>query len=334
MIMFSKPVVVAGVPSILCSIILLFTAVVTIILSSSNCNTMMMLPSTNNGLGFGSVYGLNTNNNHHISLRSSEAMNRKSNNSNNNNRVSNVIGINNQNRNNAASVLSLVPMDFVDFSSHFSILISTKYEAVQPILTEVTIPLAIIKESAMKVVVSAAGAASASATSSDVQAEILSDSSFAIMQYPAFLPDVKTSKLRIKYAQVIGRILIIDISLLPGHTFHPEELAIQLFLLGASMGPIIRSIKLFRVVTAVRCNADGCTIDFDSFDDEDNTGTTTAVGGVVECTFINNNNNDNNDDNPDLAFLDYNNAVGGSDNNGLAGTLIIENYEDDESSYL
>jgi len=329
MIMFSKQVVVAGVPSVLCSIILSLTAVVTIILSSSNCNTMMMLPSTNNGLGFGSVYGLNTNNNHHISLRSSEAMNRKS----NNNRVSNVIGINNQNRNNAASVLSLVPMDFVDFSSHFSILISTKYEAVQPILTEVTIPLAVIKESAKKVVASAAGAVSASATSSDVQAEILSDSSFAIMQYPAFLPDVKTSKLRIKYAQVIGRILIIDISLLPGHTFHPEEFAIQLFLLGASMGPIIRSIKLFRVVTAVRCNADGCTIDFDSFDDKDNTDITTTVGGEVECIFTNNNNN-NNDDNPDLAFLDYNNAVGGIDNNGLAGTLIIENYEDDESSYL
>ena len=99
--------------------------------------------------------------------------------------------------------------------------------------------------------------------SPDKQAEVLSDSSFALCEYPTFLPDLKTNKLRIRVAQVLGRILIIDISLLPGHTFHPEELAIQLFLLGASLQPIIRSFKLFRkikeYVSTITCFNCCCT---------------------------------------------------------------------------
>merc|ERR1719148_260815 len=119
-------------------------------------------------------------------------------------------------------------------------------------------------ESAHQLVVATATAIA----SPDKQAEVLSDSSFALCEYPTFLPDLKTNKLRIRVAQVLGRILIIDISLLPGHTFHPEELAIQLFLLGASMDPIIRSITLFRAIASVRCTTDGCTIDFDDLDDD------------------------------------------------------------------
>jgi len=332
------------VPSVLCSFIVT-SVVVGILLSSTVMMMMMMLlpPST------GFVHGWSANNNNYYSLRST-ILNRNNNNNSNNNRVGNAIGINTNNRNrnsnsNDGTVsLALVPMDFVDFSSHFSSLISTQYETVmaQPMLTEVTtqtsnnIPLAAaVKEAAKKVVSSSAGiVGGATSTSSDVQAEILTDSSIGLMEYPSFLPDVKTSKLRIKYAQVMGRILIIDISLLPGHTFHPEELAIQLFLLGASMDPIIRSITLFRAITSVRCTTDGCTIDFEDLDDDDNNKDNTGVGigvGVggreVECTFINNTINNNND------ILSGNNN-NNNKSNGLEGTLIIENYEDDESSYL
>ena len=103
---------------------------------------------------------------------------------------------------------------------------------------------ATMSESAHQLVVATATAIA----SPDKQAEVLSDSSFALSVYPTFLSDMKTSKLRIKLAQVLGRIFIIDISLLPGHPFHPEELAIQLFLLGASLQPIIRSFKLLRKI--------------------------------------------------------------------------------------
>jgi len=146
-----------------------------------------------------------------------------------------------------------------------------------------------VSESAHQMVVATATAI----MSPDKQAEVLSDSSFALCEYPTFLPDMKTSKLLIRLAQVLGRILIIDISLLPGHTFHPEELAIQLFLLGASMQPIIRSLKLLRSIKAVQCNNDGCTIDFDDLDADDDLGDIATNGVVVngdgngrlECTF-------------------------------------------------
>jgi len=135
-----------------------------------------------------------------------------------------------------------------------------------------------ISDSAHQMVVATATAIA----SPDKQAEVLSDSSFALCEYPTFLPDMKTSKLRIKVAQVLGRILIIGISLLPGHTFHPEELAIQLFLLGGSIQPLIRSMKLLRKIQAVQCNKDGCVIDFAELEDDDELGDVESTSAVID----------------------------------------------------
>jgi hypothetical protein len=120
----------------------------------------------------------------------------------------------------------------------------------------------------------------------DVSAQLLSDSSYALMEYPTFLrqKDVKKmSKLRIKYAQVIGRVMIIGINFLPNHSFHPEELAIQLFLLGVSVKPIIRSMKLFHCIASSNCNVEECELDFDS---DNNFGLGIGIGGdEFECTY-------------------------------------------------
>jgi hypothetical protein len=205
----------------------------------------------------------------------------------------------NYNRNSVA-VLSLSPMNIIDVTS----VISKKYHVKEtatrlmrtaaPIVTQVSHP--VVSESAKRTVVATATAtatatraemqtaatAVANSVNPDIQAQILVDSSFALTEYPTFLPDIKTSKLRIKYAQAIGRVLIIGISFLPNHSFHPEELAIQLFLLSCSMKPIIRSIKLFHCIATSNCNAEECELDFDNID---NFGLT---GGEFECTYENN----------------------------------------------
>jgi len=92
--------------------------------------------------------------------------------------------------------------------------------------------------------------------------------SYVAIDTPAFFPKMKISKLKLKYVQVIGLIGIIGIHILLLDV-QIEEMAIELFLLFFSMKPIIRSMKLLRVISAVRCNEDGCTIDFDDLDDED-----------------------------------------------------------------
>jgi len=134
----------------------------------------------------------------------------------------------------------------------------------------------------------------------DIEGEVITDTAIALCDYATFLPDVKTSKLRIKYAQVIGRILFIDVGLLPGHTFHPEELAIQLFLLGGSMQPIIRSIQLFRCRRAADCRDDEeCALDYD----DDDLGSDYDGDCESKCTFIDiENKKDNNDDHDMDAF--------------------------------
>ena len=85
----------------------------------------------------------------------------------------------------------------------------------------------------------------------DIQAQVLSDGSHALMDFPDLFN--KPSKLQMRYAQVIGRLMIIGIGLLPNHAFHSEEMVFQLFLLGVSMKPVIRSIKLYRCITSDKC---------------------------------------------------------------------------------
>ena len=93
----------------------------------------------------------------------------------------------------------------------------------------------------------------------DVGAQVLSDGSHAVMDFPnVFNP--KLSKLKIRYAQVIGRLMILGIGFLPHHGFQPEELTVQLFLLGVSMKPVMRSIKLYRCIASSKC-IDECELE-------------------------------------------------------------------------
>ena len=95
--------------------------------------------------------------------------------------------------------------------------------------------------------------------SNNAQAEFLSDVSSVVMNIPTFFPHIKTSKLRLHYAQVLGRILILGISFLPHHhqqqVVHYEEIAVQLFLLSTSMKPILRSIQLFQCIKSNSTNS-------------------------------------------------------------------------------
>merc|ERR1712238_597703 len=81
-------------------------------------------------------------------------------------------------------------------------------------------------------------------------AQVLSDASYVVMDPHKFFPDIKISKLRMQYAQVFGRMMILGTTFLPHHGVHPEEMAVQLFLLSVSMKPILRSMKLYHCITA------------------------------------------------------------------------------------
>merc|ERR1712161_99192 len=70
-----------------------------------------------------------------------------------------------------------------------------------------------------------------------------------VMDPHKFFPDIKISKLRMQYAQVFGRMMILGTTFLPHHGVHPEEMAVQLFLLSVSMKPIMRSMKLYNCIT-------------------------------------------------------------------------------------
>ena len=73
--------------------------------------------------------------------------------------------------------------------------------------------------------------------SPDVEAEVLTDVSHVIMDFSSFLTPSRS--LHRIYA-VIGRILVICADYLPDHMVRPEELAIQLFLLGIAAREIYR----------------------------------------------------------------------------------------------
>lgn len=93
----------------------------------------------------------------------------------------------------------------------------------------------------------------------DLQARVISDGSHALMDFPG-LWNKQPSKLQMRYAQVVGRLMILGIGFLPDHGFSPEEVAVQLFLLGVSMKPVIRSIKLYRCIASSRC-IDECELE-------------------------------------------------------------------------
>jgi len=97
--------------------------------------------------------------------------------------------------------------------------------------------------------------------------QVLSDASYVVMDPNKFFPDIKISKLRMQYAQVFGRLMILGTSFLPHHGVHPEEMAVQLFLLSVSMKPIIRSVKLYQCITSAKGDcAEECALEFEELE--------------------------------------------------------------------
>jgi len=93
--------------------------------------------------------------------------------------------------------------------------------------------------------------------------QILTDASYVVMDPNKFFPDIKVSKLRMQYAQVFGRLMVLGTTFLPHHGVHPEELAVQLFLLSVSMKPIIRSVQLYKCITSAKGEcAEECALEF------------------------------------------------------------------------
>jgi len=107
----------------------------------------------------------------------------------------------------------------------------------------------------------------ASATIGAKLPQVLSDASYVAMDPNKFFPDIKISKLRMRYAQVFGRLMILGTSFLPHHGVHPEELAVQLFLLSVSMKPIIRSVKLYNCISSNKGDcAEECALEFEELE--------------------------------------------------------------------
>mmetsp|Transcript_52021 Transcript_52021/g.59007 ORF Transcript_52021/g.59007 Transcript_52021/m.59007 type:complete len:228 (+) Transcript_52021:182-865(+) len=98
--------------------------------------------------------------------------------------------------------------------------------------------------------------------------QVLTDASYVVMDPNKFFPDIKISKLRMQYAQVFGRMMILGTTFLPHHGVHPEELAVQLYLLSVSMKPIIRSVQLYKCITnSAKGNcAEECALEFEELE--------------------------------------------------------------------
>merc|ERR1712238_74391 len=104
--------------------------------------------------------------------------------------------------------------------------------------------------------------------------QVLTDASYVVMDPHKFFPDIKISKLRMQYAQVFGRMMILGTSFLPHHGVHPEEMAVQLFLLSVSMKPIMRSMKLYHCITKNKsatkgnncCAEEECALEFEELE--------------------------------------------------------------------
>jgi len=109
--------------------------------------------------------------------------------------------------------------------------------------------------------------------------QVLTDASYVVMDPNKFFPDIKISKLRMQYAQVFGRLMVIGTTFLPHHGVHPEELAVQLFLLSVSMKPIIRSVQLYNCMTSAKGDncAEECALEFEELEAALNIAPTTTI---------------------------------------------------------
>mmetsp|Transcript_19110 Transcript_19110/g.20569 ORF Transcript_19110/g.20569 Transcript_19110/m.20569 type:complete len:224 (+) Transcript_19110:111-782(+) len=112
--------------------------------------------------------------------------------------------------------------------------------------------------------------------------QLLTDASYVVMDPNKFFPDIKVSKLRMQYAQVFGRLMVLGTTFLPHHGVHPEELAVQLFLLSVSMKPIIRSVQLYKCITSAKgeCEEE-CALEFEELEASLNIHTPTIQPAAI-----------------------------------------------------
>jgi hypothetical protein len=68
----------------------------------------------------------------------------------------------------------------------------------------------------------------------NVEAEVLTDMSHLALDFTSLL-NSSSKKALLKRSLVIGRVLVILADYLPDHSIHPEELVIQLFMLGLAI---------------------------------------------------------------------------------------------------
>ena len=74
----------------------------------------------------------------------------------------------------------------------------------------------------------------------NVEAEVLTDISHIALDFTSLL---NSSKALLKKTSVLGRVLIIFADYIPDHSIHPEELVIQLFMLGLAIKNLTRSLE-------------------------------------------------------------------------------------------
>jgi hypothetical protein len=72
-----------------------------------------------------------------------------------------------------------------------------------------------------------------------VEAEVLTDMSHVMIDFSGFFTP---SRSLLRCFSVVGRILVLSADYLPDHTVHPEELAVQLFLLAVSLSDVLKSL--------------------------------------------------------------------------------------------
>jgi hypothetical protein len=74
----------------------------------------------------------------------------------------------------------------------------------------------------------------------NVEAEVLTDVSHVIMDFPGFFIP---SKSLLKIYSVVGRILVLLADYLPDHCIHSEELLVQLVLLAVGVNDVVKLHK-------------------------------------------------------------------------------------------
>ena len=73
----------------------------------------------------------------------------------------------------------------------------------------------------------------------EIQAEVLTDMAHVALDFSTFF---RPNKAALRLLTVVGRLSVLTADYLPDHSILPEELVIQLFLLGVSTLDVVKSV--------------------------------------------------------------------------------------------